>query len=52
MTAALLATQIVDDFHAKLRNTEHMGEENPFYEGLIGFPNSFGPGNIRQPFQR
>jgi serine/threonine protein kinase len=31
---------------------EHIGEENPFYERLIGLANSFGPGNPRQPFQR
>lgn len=29
---------------------EHIGEENPFYECLIGLANSFGPGNPRAAF--
>ncbi|KAK2810698.1 hypothetical protein FQN50_002741 [Emmonsiellopsis sp. PD_5] len=31
---------------------EHIGEENPFNKSLIALANSFGPGDLRQPFTR
>ena len=30
---------------------EHIGEENPFYRRLIDLASSFGPRNLRKPFE-